>query len=182
MTLLMGIIIFILVLCFSSMVTLESRTVQNNNYANIAFYAADAGIQRGLVELANVENTVISNLISGTTPVVQYVDIAYLMGASSGSYTVSIFGKNCPDPDYAPQIGSFGQVSTMPDEPAPQPPAGTRGRYRWRFTMLSEGALIESGTTLARRSLIAKVLIARAEDGDDYQGYVRMEYWSELNR
>lgn len=186
-TLLMSAIIFVLAVCFSTMVTIETRTVQYNNYANTALYVADAGMQRGFVELTNLEPLRFNGLVLGTLPFCQLTDTAYIAGNQSGIYTAIICGATHPESTYRPQTADpaipegFGWVPLLPKDLSAPP--NSRGRFRWRFTILARGGLMRDNTmVLARRSLIAKVLVSRAEDNDDYQGYGKIESWSEQNR
>jgi len=179
MTLLICTIIFMLAVSYSTMVTLETNTANIHNNANMALYVADAGIRRGFADLVNLREDQFATLTGGTDWRVE--DVAYNYEAEEvvGNYSVTVEGT--------PENGNFGPV-----EPIPSDAGGSdRGFFTYRFTIESNGTISRNGDVVARRTVIARVLLERAEGGsedtgsggvDDYQGYGRIEDWYEKHR
>jgi hypothetical protein len=190
-TLLVAAIIFMLAVSYCTMVTVESKTIQLNDDANIALYCADAGLHRGFAELVNLDQAGIDSLVSGAQATLQFMDNSIFNDGQgrAGGYVSTIYGRAAANP------GGYDPETPSPVPPFPDPiygfvvPApgdtfalGDRGRYRYRFTVQSESRIFRGVDLMTRRTIVAKVLIERAERPDDYQGFGKIEYWFEKFR
>jgi len=170
-TLLVSAIVFMIAVSFSTMVTMESRTAQAANDSSLALYEADAGLRRAYVELVNMKWDIMKDMIDNST-VFRVKGGCLSAGDRHGSYSVHItFIKELAEPERY-------EVTKLDGDDF----AGSRGRFRWRFKIVSEGEIGNAGTTFAHRSILAYVDIQRAETVDEYRGTGIINYWSELNR
>jgi hypothetical protein len=192
MALLMATIIFMLAVSFTTMVTLESKTVSASDDANIAFYCADAGLQRSFVELVNFTpgtaplNIDVNDMYLGTRTNVTFDDTGIYTDSTgrTGQYKSTIYanipGKNIADYNtiYSTDPAGFGVVTAVPGD------FGARGIYRYIFTIESQGTVLKTGNVISRRTIVAKVLIERPVlmDNSEYQGYGKIQYWYEKYR
>lgn len=175
MTLFISAMIFMLAVSYSTMVTIESKTIQFHDDVNIAFYVADSGINRGFIELINMPKTGFDNLVNNAGATVSFQDVAfYDADLKTGSYNVTIYGG--PE-DPSTIAGLDLNVPVMLGD------TGTnRGTFKWLFRIQSTGTITRGAETLARRILIAKVLMARGAQVGEYQAYGRIYEWYEKNR
>jgi hypothetical protein len=193
MALLMSTIIFMLAVSFTTMVTLESKTVSASDDANIAFYCADAGLQRAFVELVNFSPVVpplidVNDMWLGKTTNITfdetgiYSDSQGRTGDFKSTVYANIPGKNIAEYNtiYNLDPAGFGNVDPAPGD------AGTRGIYRFLFTVESQGTVMKSGGVIARRTIVAKVLIERPDpavmNNTEYNGAGKIMYWYEKYR
>jgi hypothetical protein len=183
-TLLVSAIIFMLAVSFSTLVTLESKTIASYNYANLALHAADAGFQRGFIDLVNKPWADLSALVV-TPPGTSYTLPPGKTQLYDADGVITYYTVETSDPvPNTPEGGNFGNVE----------PTGTRGYYRWQLTVTSIGEVALAGNPaeiIARRTIRARISLQRpqqditgapAPGSDDYQGYGKILNWSEANR
>ncbi|MHC9541467.1 MAG: hypothetical protein AB9903_18335 [Vulcanimicrobiota bacterium] len=209
-TLLVSAIIFMIAVSFSTMVTMESKTAQAANDANLALYEADAGLRRAFVELVNMEWVKLKDMIDNGTPF-KMSGGCFSSSGKSGNYGVKIiFVRELSeseryevtvvdeDPHNIGKAGSGNGVSSTDGggnggssnggsstDGGSTDGGGTsvsKGKYQWRFKMVSVGRIGNSATVLAQRTVIAYVDIQRAQNADEYRGSGNIFYWSEMNR
>lgn len=175
-------IIFILMVTYNTIITIESRATVASNDANTALYLADAGLERTFGNLVQMQRSVFDE--TKNKGKIYDKTSFYTSGEDIGYYKAVIYGNNGPaeylpiTPDYMPLggIGSdFGTVTLK----------GGGGKYNYRFTVEVEGWIERRGNEVAHRTVMAKILIRRGEDFTDYPGYWgcgKIEAWYEKNR
>ena len=216
-TLLVSAIIFMIAVSFSTMVTMESKTAQAANDANLALYEADAGLRRAFVEIVNMEWVKLKDMIDNGTPF-KMSGGCFSSSGKSGNYGVKIvFVRELSeseryevtvvneDQHNIAKAGSGNGVSNYDSsnndnsgnggsstdgggnggsgtDGGGGSGSGSKGKYQWRFKMVSVGRIGNAGTVLAQRTVIAYVDIQRAQNADEYRGSGNIFYWSEMNR
>ncbi|MGV8125212.1 MAG: hypothetical protein AB2L14_36150 [Candidatus Xenobiia bacterium LiM19] len=215
-TLLVSAIIFMIAVSFSTMVTMESKTAQASNDANLALYEADAGLRRAFVELVNMEWVKLKDMIDNGTPF-KISGGCFSSSGKSGNYGVKIvFVRELSESERyevtvveenSPASGKAGSGNSVSSSEGTSGNIGTdgggsstdgggtdgggtdgggatvsKGKYQWRFKMVSVGRIENAGTVLAQRTVIAYVDIQRAQNADEYRGSGNIFYWSEMNR
>jgi hypothetical protein len=179
LTLLVSAIIFMLAVSYSTLITMESKTIMVHNDSNLALFAADAGFFRAFTDIVNMPRSGFAPMVTGPFPYTLYNRVQlYDANGDQAYYTVTITTT-------APSTmtgGNYGDVV------AGQPQFGT---YKWRMYVQSVGQVerpVNGGyyVIVARRTIRARVLVERpndtAPDPAAYQGYGKIDYWSEANR
>lgn len=170
-TLLVSAIIFMIAVSFSTMVTMESKTSQAADDANLALYEADAGLRRAFVELVNLDWDRLKGMIETGDPF-SLTGGCFLSSSRRGSYSIKItFVRELSGAERYEVTKSNNDDYT-----------GSRGKYQWRFKVLSVGQIGNAGTVFSQRTVVALVDIQRAKNADEYRGSGNIFYWSEMNR
>ncbi|MDQ7826625.1 MAG: hypothetical protein RDV48_27730 [Candidatus Eremiobacteraeota bacterium] len=192
LTLIVGAIIFMLAVTYSTFITVQSRSIEAKNNSSMALYVADAGVKRAFVEVVNMEPAQFADLLNPTAPPSPTPSPVYngtplqTSDGMAGSY-VSCFAKPVEINTEATGTKAYGWVPILQGDPyAPASPsaAKNRGRYRYKVDAVSTGTITRTrdNEVLARKTLRAKFFIERAEKATDYRGYGIIYYWSEMNR